>query len=217
MFSTKIRLARVSLPCRISSTTSWSKSKPFISLLMHECMEKRWYRGESGEMQSRKSFIDDKDDEIMRRESKFLDIAKPKSEEIYSKHISMPKLENISAGAFDMDVDKDIKDLELDVRKKRLIYRSKQRGWLEVDLLLGTWANENVNGLTMDELNEFEDFVNRETIDIYNIVTLRTEIPDELKGKHGVVERIQSWARQSPLGKADPKKYEEVKGNNNLI
>ena len=27
------------------------------------------------------------------------------------------------------------------VRRKRLVYRSKQRGWLEVDLLLGTWAS----------------------------------------------------------------------------
>lgn len=104
---------------------------------------------------------------------------------------------------------------ELEVRKKRLVYRSKQRGWLEVDLLLGTWAAQNVPHLSMDELDEFEKFVNLETIDIYNVLTLRTDIPEEMKGS--VVEKIQAWAKDSPLGKADREKYGEVKKMNNLI
>ena len=29
-----------------------------------------------------------------------------------------------------------------------------------MDVLLGTWASINVNSLTLDELNQFEDFVN---------------------------------------------------------
>ncbi|EED94187.1 predicted protein, partial [Thalassiosira pseudonana CCMP1335] len=70
---------------------------------------------------------------------------------------------------------------ELDVRKKRLVYRSKQRGWLEVDLLLGTWASENVASLSVDELNDFEQFVNLETIDIYNVLTLRVDVPKEMQ------------------------------------
>src|SRR3546814_3921500 len=36
----------------------------------------------------------------------------------------------------------------LDVRRKRLVYRSKQRGWLEVDLLLGSWAADNAHRLS---------------------------------------------------------------------
>jgi succinate dehydrogenase assembly factor 2 len=36
----------------------------------------------------------------------------------------------------------------MQVRRKRLIYRSKQRGWLEVDLLMGTWAVEHVPKLS---------------------------------------------------------------------
>ena len=107
----------------------------------------------------------------------------------------------------------------MQVRKKRLVYRSKQRGWLEVDLLLGTWANENVHLLSPEELDEFEAFVNMETIDIYNIVTLRIDIPESLRTEHGhgVVEQIQEWARGHPLGKADPNAYEKVKKENNLI
>ena len=79
--------------------------------------------------------------------------------------------------------------------------------------MLGTWASENVASLTLDELNQFETFVNIETIDIYNIITLRTDVPLDMKTEDGtgVVERIQEWARSSPLGKGDPDKYISVK------
>ena len=105
----------------------------------------------------------------------------------------------------------------LEVRKRRLIYRSKQRGWLEVDLLLGTWAAQNVPNLTLEELDQFEEFVNLETIDIYNVLTLRVDVPEEMRGKDSVVERIREWAKDSPLGKADKERYGLVKKMNNLI
>lgn len=41
----------------------------------------------------------------------------------------------------------------LEARKKRLIWRSKQRGWLEVDLLLGSWAVDRVAQLRAKELD----------------------------------------------------------------
>jgi len=161
-------------------------------------------------------------DEVGKREEALFEIASPKFELIQERHISMPTLDNIPEASlpFDMVGSKLSKEeLELDVRKKRLVYRSKQRGWLEVDLLLGTWAKQNVPSLAMDELNQFEAFVNMETIDIYNVITLRTDVPDEMKRSDGsgVVERIQEWARSSPLGKGDPDKYSSVKRANNLI
>jgi len=109
--------------------------------------------------------------------------------------------------------------LDFEVWKKRLIYRSKQRGWLEVDLLLGTYAGENVPLMSPDELEQFEDFINLETIDIYNIITHRTPVPESLKKPDGVVsiaEQIQQWAVSRPIG-TDPEKYKEIKEQNNLI
>jgi succinate dehydrogenase assembly factor 2 len=149
----------------------------------------RGYLGDAGAAQ----------DKLSPQEEALLKIAKPKAEEIFRKHVELP-----------------IDDLL--TRQKRLIYRSKQRGWLEVDLLLGTWASENVPYLQGDELDQFEDFVNMETIDIYNIITLRLDVPDEMKRNgNGVVERIQEWARSSPLGKADPDTYKAVKTEHKLI
>lgn len=150
----------------------------------------RLYKGEAGE--EVKNLTDE--------EKKLLDIAIPKSEEIMRKHIELPN-EN-----------------DLATRRKRLIYRSKQRGWLEVDLLLGTYASEHVPVFDDDELDQFENFVNMETIDIYNVITLRMDVPDHMKRPDGnsVVERIQEWARSKPLG-TTPEKYEAVKTEHKLI
>ena len=161
----------------------------------------RFYRGEAKESPPR----------LSDNEQVLYETAKPKADAIFAKHVEMPQLDQIPAASLPYESDK------LAIRRKRLVYRSKQRGWLEVDLLLGTWANENVHTLTEAELDEYEAFVNAETIDIYNIITLRmTDLPDGLKD-NSVVHKIQEWARSSPLGQADPAKYEEVKTKNNLI
>lgn len=164
------------------------------------------YRGDSGEAVQN----------ISKKEQELVSIAIPRAQKIMERHIQLPNLDNIPPGSL---AGVNGIELELEVRRKRLVYRSKQRGWLEVDLLLGTWASMNVPSLNASDLNEFEDFVNMETIDIYNIITLRLEVPDELKRDdgNGVVQRIQSWARDSPLGKADPETYKTVKKDNNLI
>lgn len=150
---------------------------------------RRGYRGDTGEAVNK----------LSEEEEALLKVALPKSEAIFKKHIELP-------------VD------DIATRQKRLIYRAKQRGWLEVDLLLGTWASENVSKLEGEELDQFEDFVNMETIDIYNVITLRLDVPEELKRDgNGVVERIQAWARSHPLGRADPDAYEAAKTEHKLI
>ena len=193
----------------------------------------RYYRGQAGEAPP----------VLSEKEESLIKVAKPKSEEILAKHHRLPNVAEIPPASLDPTQN------NLDIRRKRLIYRSKQRGWLEVDLLLGTWAHENVHLLTEDELDEYEAFVNFETIEyvqracagdhfprfffwksslltpfcfwcsIYNIITLRLDVPEHLKTPdgNGVVERIQAWARASPLGQADPEKYKEVKTASKLI
>ena len=157
------------------------------------------------------------------------DIAKPRLEDYRAKHIRMPDLNRIPPASLlpvptitNAESDKTTEDdMALMIRRKRLIYRCMQRGWLEVDLLLGTWASQNVMSLTIDELNEFEEFVNSETIDIYNIITLRLDtLPEQWKKNSnttGIVERIQEWAKSNPLGRADPEKYKEIKASAKLI
>lgn len=213
--------SRISTRCRHSfiyfQRTTSTKYPTFQNVVI------RTYRGDSGDMKHRREIIKDKmaEDEILQREEALLAIAAPKYEMIQERHIRMPSLDDIPKASLPLEMkdgDYSKEELELQVRRKRLVYRSKQRGWLEVDLLLGTWASLFVPSLNMDELDQFEDFVNMETIDIYNVITLRLDVPEPMKrpdGK-GVVERIQEWAISSPLG-VDPKTYETVKKEHNLI
>ena len=97
----------------------------------------------------------------------------------------------------------------LQVVRKRLIYRSKQRGWLEVDLLMGTFADAFVINMGEADLYIYEKILNRETLDLYNIVTGKDACPLELAGP--VMDLIKKHVASSPLGRADPKKYEEMK------
>ena len=89
----------------------------------------RWYRGDSGDMKHRSEL---KNDAAAKAEEKLLKIAAPKYEMIHERHIRMPNLEEIPKASLPLgfkDSDYTKEELELAVRKKRLVYRSKQRGW----------------------------------------------------------------------------------------
>jgi len=199
----KLCQSTVRLSLRQHRATPVSSCTPAIQ------QQTRSYLGDAGEMQPRQM-----DDEVAKREQELWNKAQPKYDAIMERHLRLPTVDN------DMTDMNEKETRELDIRKKRLIYRSKQRGWLEVDLLLGTWASEHVSSLSVGELDQFEAFVNLETIDIYNVLTLRTDVPNHMKSTDGemtLVEKIQNWAKESPLGKASREKYVEVKTKNNLI
>ncbi|KAG7383564.1 hypothetical protein PHYBOEH_009868 [Phytophthora boehmeriae] len=87
-----------------------------------------------------------------------------------------------------------------EANRKRVIYRSKQRGWLEVDLLLGRWASQNVMQLSSEELQQYEDILNEETIDIFNYISGKSSVPERLDTP--MMKRLQEYCLTSPLGKA---------------
>ena len=135
-------------------------------------------------------------------------VAAERDRSIRSKHhalnVAFPR-QSMSPGQRSVDA--------IEVRRKRLIYRSKQRGWLEVDLLMGTWAVENVPSLSIQEMDEYEAILNQETIDIFNFVTGKDEAPPELHG--AVLDRLQEWAKSAPLG-SSPEEYAMAKKTSNM-
>ncbi len=112
------------------------------------------------------------------------------------------------------DLEKTLSPSELDeVRRKRMIYRSKQRGWLEADILLGSWAKENVPKLSSAELDELEIILEEETIDIFNYMSGKDALPPHLEGLK-VMQQLKSYSLNTDL--AGPSAYEAIKKAANL-
>lgn len=99
------------------------------------------------------------------------------------------------------------------VRRKRMIYRSKQRGWLEVDLLLGSFAALYCPTMTAQELDEYELILREETIDTFNYITGKDALPDHLK--NNMMQRLQDYAKSSNIN--SPESYSSIKAKTNLI
>jgi len=99
--------------------------------------------------------------------------------------------------------------------RKRLLYRSKQRGWLEVDILLGTFASLNVDKMNDEEMRQYEDILNQETVDIFNFITGKDEIPEEINTP--MMKTLQDWCLTNPVGKASTQGYADAKSKHGLL
>merc|ERR1712086_360169 len=71
---------------------------------------------------------------------------------------------------------------DLDAHRRRLIYRSKQRGWLELGIMLGEWSSANLARMTPTELEEYENILDLENPDLFKWLTLQEPVPDDLQG-----------------------------------
>ena len=101
-------------------------------------------------------------------------------------------------------------DLNTDtIYRKRLIYRASQRGWLEVDLLLGSYAAKHVMSMSEEDLPHFERIMEQETLDIYNYIIGTDELTPELDNP--VMHSIRAYAQANPVGKASIEEYEKIK------
>lgn len=66
---------------------------------------------------------------------------------------------------------------DIEIRRKRLIYRSWHRGTREMDLILGSFADKNVAGFSPAELGEFENLLQLQDPDLYNWITGAEPVP----------------------------------------
>ena len=59
-------------------------------------------------------------------------------------------------------------DLNIDLLKKKIIYRSNYRGTKEMDKLLGAFTKKYINQLSQDELIDLEKLLNIDDSSLYN-------------------------------------------------
>ena len=63
------------------------------------------------------------------------------------------------------------KEESLENTRKRLIFRSWHRGTREMDLIMGSFADMNVPGFTVEELDLYEELLHNPDPDIYDWIT----------------------------------------------
>jgi succinate dehydrogenase assembly factor 2 len=91
----------------------------------------------------------------------------------------------------------DVKYSKLDSRRKRLLFRSKERGMLETDLILGSFAIKNLEGMNETQLVQFEEILDCIDPDLFMYLTKKVDTPPELDNE--VMHMIQLHTFNNPL------------------
>ncbi len=70
-------------------------------------------------------------------------------------------------------------DEELEIFKKKLLYRASYRGTKELDILLKTFVKKNINTFNIKQLKQLDEFLNFEDeiiLDFYNNDKIQNQI-----------------------------------------
>ena len=70
---------------------------------------------------------------------------------------------------------------ELDERRRKLVFRAWRRGFREMDLLMGTFADAHIGGLTIEDLDEFERLLATPDWEVYAWIIGQKQVPDNYK------------------------------------
>ncbi len=80
---------------------------------------------------------------------------------------------------------------DLDPRRRRILYRCWHRGIREMDLVLGQFAEDNIAGLSDDQLDELEIIMAEEDNDLVKMVTGALPVPEKFQTP--LFEKIASY------------------------
>ncbi|MDC0233659.1 succinate dehydrogenase assembly factor 2 [Candidatus Pelagibacter sp.] len=81
--------------------------------------------------------------------------------------------------------------INIDVLKKKIIYRSNYRGTKEMDKLLGAFAKKYINDLSDDDLLKLEKLLDIDDSNLYNFLNgLKTDVVIE---KNNVTDLFKNF------------------------
>lgn len=79
----------------------------------------------------------------------------------------------------------------LDARRRKLLFRSWHRGMREMDLILGSFADAEIERLSEDELDQFERLLEINDTELLPWITGQTQIPETLDLP--LLARVLEW------------------------
>jgi antitoxin CptB len=83
----------------------------------------------------------------------------------------------------------------LDVRRRRILFRAWHRGTREMDLLMGRFVDAEIEALSDGDLDELERLIEVPDRDVFGWVTGENETPDNYRS--GVLERLRAFHSHS--------------------
>ena len=82
----------------------------------------------------------------------------------------------------------------LDARRKRMMFRAWHRGTKELDIILGSFADQHLAGMSEAELDAFEHLMDVPEPDLYNWIAGREPLPDNYQG--ALADRIIAFHKE---------------------
>lgn len=79
----------------------------------------------------------------------------------------------------------------MDTRRKKLKFRAWHRGFREMDLLMGPYADAHLETLSATELDQFEQLLEAPDWDVYYWITGQVEAPEQVNGT--VLEGLKAF------------------------
>lgn len=79
----------------------------------------------------------------------------------------------------------------MDAHRRKLSFRAWRRGFREMDLLMGSFADAHLETMTNTELDEFERLLDVPDWEVYAWVVGNTEVPENQVGP--VLDQILSF------------------------
>jgi succinate dehydrogenase assembly factor 2 len=83
-------------------------------------------------------------------------------------------------------------------RKKKILRYAQQRGMLENELILGSYAIEHVEKMSEEECGQFEDILNEIDPDVYQWVSKKVVPPPDMQN-NPMLKHLQDHAASNPL------------------
>ena len=106
-----------------------------------------------------------------------------------------------TAGARRTSTEEEARKVEIN----RLRYRAKQRGFLELDVVVGEWAEGNLAGKSSSFLRQFAKMLDEENPDLYAWLTGQKEAPERLAKENEAFEELRKHVHKFLDEKSDKK------------
>ena len=81
--------------------------------------------------------------------------------------------------------------MENNIFKKRLVYKSANRGWKETDIILGNFVKRNISSLTDSQLIMLDSLLDESDGDIFNWVTKKIAVPE--RHNNEIMQMLQEF------------------------